>query len=184
MQPTGNPEIDRYMAKVTEQLQEFGGLQQRLATMSGEGFAAKDLIRVEVGPSGNLKAVEINPRAMRLGSEALAEAIMEAAAAAISQVTEKINEAMEPFLGANNGLGAKVTGDLAQAIPDITGMASALVNVFSTERAPCISRALTGRFRRLALSSADRTSETWPFPASRNRPMRPRSSARLMVDGR
>lgn len=124
MQPTGNPEIDRYMAKVTEQLQEFGGLQQRLATMSGEGFAAKDLIRVEVGPSGNLKAVEINPRAMRLGSEALAEAIMEAAAAAVSQVTEKINEAMEPFLGANNGLGAKVTGDLAQAIPDIAGMAA------------------------------------------------------------
>jgi len=124
VQNTGNPEIDRYMAKVTEQLQQFGGLQQQLANMSGEGFAAKELIRVEVGPSGNLKSLEINPRAMRLGSEELAEAIMEAATAAVAQVSEKINEAMEPLLGANSGMGEKVTGDLAQAIPNIADIAA------------------------------------------------------------
>jgi DNA-binding YbaB/EbfC family protein len=124
VQKTGNPEIDRYMAQVTEQLQQFGGLQEQLATMTAEGFAAKELIRVEVGPSGNLKAIEINPRAMRLGSEELADAIMEATNSAVAKVTEKINEAMEPFLGADNGMGEKVTGNLAQAIPNVSGMAA------------------------------------------------------------
>ena len=50
-----------------------------LSAVEGWGEAADGLVRVCVGPSGALKNVELDPRAMRLPSVDLAASIVEAA---------------------------------------------------------------------------------------------------------
>ncbi|AWS46349.1 YbaB/EbfC family nucleoid-associated protein [Streptosporangium sp. 'caverna'] len=91
---------------VNRLLENFGKLSQQYEKMidelteaSGHGEAADGLVRVEVGPEGTLLGVKIDPRAMRLGSDALAEAIMEAATKALSQATERLSEVMAPLTG-------------------------------------------------------------------------------------
>ena len=111
---SGNEEVDRYMAQAAEQLKQLSGLQEKMSELRGEAFAADDRIRVEVGPSGNLLALEIDPRAMRLGSEALAEQILEASKAATVQMSEKLAELTAPFAGGGQNLARAVTGDLPE----------------------------------------------------------------------
>lgn len=61
-----------------------------LAEVEGWGEAAEGYIRVCVGPSGALKAVELDPRAMRLPSVDLAAGIVEAARAGQKAAAESI----------------------------------------------------------------------------------------------
>ncbi|SNS86100.1 Conserved DNA-binding protein YbaB [Streptosporangium subroseum] len=91
---------------VNRLLENFGKLSQQyekmideLAEASGHGEAADGLVRAEVGPEGTLLSVKIDPRAMRLGSEALEEAIMEAFTKALTQATERLSEVMAPLTG-------------------------------------------------------------------------------------
>ncbi|WP_242901172.1 YbaB/EbfC family nucleoid-associated protein [Actinomadura terrae] len=89
MEPTGNPEIDRYMKVIQEQLQHATDVQSQLAELTGEGAAADEQVRVTVGPTGNLMSLTIEPKAMRLGAEALTEAILESARLATANAVEK-----------------------------------------------------------------------------------------------
>ncbi|MFG3442115.1 YbaB/EbfC family nucleoid-associated protein [Nonomuraea sp. NPDC047897] len=84
---SGDPEIDRMLAQLAEQTELLEEVGRGLEAARGHGEAADGLVRVEVLPSGGLAAVRIAPRAMRLGSEELAEAIMEAARQAEEDVT-------------------------------------------------------------------------------------------------
>jgi DNA-binding protein YbaB len=52
----------------------------------GVGEAADGKVRVTAGPGGLLKSVELDPRALRLGSEELAEQVMAAVNAALTDL--------------------------------------------------------------------------------------------------
>jgi hypothetical protein len=58
-------------------------------------------VRVVVGPSGALEDLELDPRVMRLPSEELRDAIMEAAHAATDDAQAKVTELMSDFAGAS-----------------------------------------------------------------------------------
>jgi DNA-binding protein YbaB len=99
MAGTGNVEVDRYLNQTLANLQRLTEVQRQLAELRGEGFGADGLVRAEVGPGGNLQALDLNPRAMRLDSASLSEAIMAAVRDATRQVGEKATELVGDLTG-------------------------------------------------------------------------------------
>jgi DNA-binding protein YbaB len=76
--PTGDPELDRALAEMAALTAGFEEVRRRMEDTRGRGESAGGQVAVELTPTGSLAALHIDPRALRLGSQALAEAIMEA----------------------------------------------------------------------------------------------------------
>ncbi|MFI7443382.1 YbaB/EbfC family nucleoid-associated protein [Nonomuraea indica] len=100
---SGDPEIDRMLAQLAEQTELLEEVGRSLEAARGHGAAADGLVEVEVLASGGLAALRIAPRAMRLGSEELAEAIMEAARRAEEDVTGQTFAATRRLLSEPEG---------------------------------------------------------------------------------
>jgi DNA-binding protein YbaB len=102
------------LESVAERNKVLTDLQDRIAAVRGEGTSADGRVVVEVMPSGALAALKIDPRAMRLGSEALAEQIMAASRDAAQSASEQTNELMgalaNGFAGVPDGLGLQDLG--------------------------------------------------------------------------
>lgn len=107
---TGDQEIDRMLETLAAQSARFEEMGQRLAEARGRGEAEDGRVVVEVTPGGSLAALRIDPRAMRLGSEALAEAILQAARQAENDAAERAEEMMRPLLDEPQSPGAEVSG--------------------------------------------------------------------------
>ncbi|MFG1704338.1 YbaB/EbfC family nucleoid-associated protein [Nonomuraea sp. M3C6] len=75
---SGDPEIDRALAELAARTAGFEEVSRGLEEIRGRGESAGGQVAVELTPTGSLAALRIDPRAMRLGSQDLAEAIVEA----------------------------------------------------------------------------------------------------------
>lgn len=118
---TGNPEIDRELEKALAGLDQLEELQRRLADWRTEGYDPEGLVRVEVGPTGNLLDLALDPRAMRLDSQSLAEAILAAAQSATAKAAQEINELVEGLLPSDSGFGDMMTGSGMMNLPSPRG---------------------------------------------------------------
>ncbi|MEV0968088.1 YbaB/EbfC family nucleoid-associated protein [Microtetraspora glauca] len=96
--PTGDPDADRVLAGLQEHMERAEEVGRRLAEVRGRGEAAGGHVRADVLATGALNGLYIDPRAMRLGSEALVEAIMEAVGKATRAATEMADKLMTPLL--------------------------------------------------------------------------------------
>ncbi|MGN9842084.1 YbaB/EbfC family nucleoid-associated protein [Nonomuraea sp. H19] len=76
--PTGDPELDRAIAEMVAQTAGFEEMSRRLEETRGRGESAGGQVAVELTPTGSLAALHIDPRALRMGSQALSEALLEA----------------------------------------------------------------------------------------------------------
>jgi DNA-binding protein YbaB len=86
-------------------------LRQRLATAQGEAKSEDGSVRVTVGPQGELRALEITPRAYRhLSPSELATEIMRLSGKATENVREQMQEVMAPFLPAGVSYADVATG--------------------------------------------------------------------------
>jgi DNA-binding protein YbaB len=72
--------------------------QSRMKKLRGTGRSAGDRVRVEVDRLGVLVGLTIDPRAMRLGSEALSEAILEAVEQGVRDVKAQADAMMRPLV--------------------------------------------------------------------------------------
>jgi DNA-binding protein YbaB len=115
---TGDEEYDRILEQVGGQMERFEEMREELTGLRGQATAADGQITVEVLPSGSLSALVINPRAMRLGSEALAEAILEAAAKATEDVSTRMNEIMSSVMGRSMEFSELLQGKLLSMNPE------------------------------------------------------------------
>ncbi|MET9343408.1 MULTISPECIES: YbaB/EbfC family nucleoid-associated protein [unclassified Nonomuraea] len=101
-EPTIDTEVRRLLADFEAEMRPLHEARQRMADVRGHGEAADGLVRLEVVPGGALSGLTIDPRAMRLGSAALAEAVLEAARAAAAdaatRVSETIDDTMAPYI--------------------------------------------------------------------------------------
>jgi Uncharacterised BCR, YbaB family COG0718. len=95
---TGDLEIDRAIAELTAQAARIEEMTERVAEVRGHGRAANGQVEVEVLPSGALSSLRIESRAMRLGSQALTEAILEAARQAEKDAADQLAALTEPLL--------------------------------------------------------------------------------------
>ena len=62
--------------------------------VEGHGEAADGLIRVKALPGGKLAELELDPRVMRMDSTSLSDAIVEAANAALADLTEQLRNGL------------------------------------------------------------------------------------------
>ncbi|MET7337625.1 YbaB/EbfC family nucleoid-associated protein [Nonomuraea sp. NPDC005650] len=84
---TGDPELDRALAEMAARTAEFEEVSRLLEETRGRGESAGGQVVVELKPTGSLASLRIDPRAMRLGSQALTDAIVEAFRQAEEDVT-------------------------------------------------------------------------------------------------
>ena len=88
--------IEELLKEYKKQHEELKQLQERLAGLEAEGEGGDGAVKVKVDRQGRLTSVEFDPRRFRkLGSEELAEAVLEAARSAADQVSGQAREAME-----------------------------------------------------------------------------------------
>ncbi|WP_344898961.1 YbaB/EbfC family nucleoid-associated protein [Actinomadura meridiana] len=87
--------IDELLQTYQEKRRQIADMQSKLEAIEAEAEAADGMVRVKVDRQGRLTSLELDPRVQRkLGSEQLAEAILEASKDAQSQVTDQMRAAM------------------------------------------------------------------------------------------
>ncbi|MED7925120.1 YbaB/EbfC family nucleoid-associated protein [Nonomuraea sp. LP-02] len=91
-------ELGRLLADHRRDLAELEALRDRLAEVRGRGEAADGRVVAETTQDGALTGLAIDPRAMRLGSDRLAEAILRASARAARAAGERAADLVTPFL--------------------------------------------------------------------------------------
>jgi len=95
---TSSGDYEALMASAAEKIEAVRNMSGQLAELRGIGEAADGKVKVTVLPGGALERVDLEPRAMKLPSHELGEAIVEAARAASVDVTHKSSELMESVL--------------------------------------------------------------------------------------
>ncbi|SCG51918.1 YbaB/EbfC family nucleoid-associated protein [Micromonospora inositola] len=86
-------QIQQATRQVRQRLDAFEQQRTVLAETVGEGTSEDGLITARVGAGGAVQDLEINPRAMRLDSHTLRDAILAAIRAATANWTEAVQEA-------------------------------------------------------------------------------------------
>jgi DNA-binding protein YbaB len=87
-------DLERITARAEEMLVRAEQLKSDVDVVVGRGEAADGLVRVTAGASGRLMEVVVAPRAMRLDSVRLAEALLRAAQEAQDEVARKVDDVM------------------------------------------------------------------------------------------
>ncbi|MEV6862255.1 YbaB/EbfC family nucleoid-associated protein [Streptosporangium subroseum] len=95
---TGDPEIDRALSQLMAQTAGFEEVRRQIDEARGRGEGANGQVTVEVLATGSLRALRIDPRAMRLGSEVLAEAILEAVRQAEEDASNQVTALTQPLM--------------------------------------------------------------------------------------
>lgn len=90
--------IDGLTATVTGQNAKLQDVRRQMAELRGKGRAADERVEVEVDQFGALAGLRIDPRAMRLGSQELAEAILAAARHGVRDVSAQAEKLMRPLI--------------------------------------------------------------------------------------
>lgn len=81
------------MDDLNRALENVPDTQTRLMSLSGVAWSDDRMVKVEVGPRGQLVDLEIDPRVFRKpDSQALRASILAAAAAAVRDITAQANE--------------------------------------------------------------------------------------------
>ncbi|WP_242909082.1 YbaB/EbfC family nucleoid-associated protein [Actinomadura terrae] len=99
MAGTGNPELDREVERLNGRLQQALSLVSAMAELKGEAESRDGFVQVTLSSNGMLSGLTINPRAMKQGSEALAEQILETVKTAQENLSKESQELVAPLLG-------------------------------------------------------------------------------------
>ncbi|WP_326568698.1 YbaB/EbfC family nucleoid-associated protein [Amycolatopsis rhabdoformis] len=92
--------LDDFQRRVDEMRAKSVALQEKLTVAEGKARSADGLVAVTVTPSGALKHLHIDDRALRSGAGAqLTAAIMETYGKAQRQVSRDVADAIEPLAG-------------------------------------------------------------------------------------
>lgn len=100
---SGDPEIERLLEQFNADVAEVERLRDQMTEVRGHGEAADGRVVAETSSTGELVGLTIDPRAMRLGSDELAAAVLEAAGAAVRNATEGMTDLVDPFIAETIG---------------------------------------------------------------------------------
>jgi DNA-binding protein YbaB len=90
--------VDGLTALLTGQNAALADVRRQITELRGTGRAADERVEVQVDRLGALAGLRIDPRAMRLGSQELAEAILQAARQGVRDVNAQAEKLMRPLL--------------------------------------------------------------------------------------
>ncbi|RVX44752.1 YbaB/EbfC DNA-binding family protein [Nonomuraea polychroma] len=94
----GDLELDRLMTEFQANSREFSDVMGMVGEVVGQAASPDGKIKVQVSSSGQLTALHIDPRAMRLGSQELADAIMDLSGRATEDAARRLMEVTRPYL--------------------------------------------------------------------------------------
>ncbi|MEV0590078.1 YbaB/EbfC family nucleoid-associated protein [Nonomuraea cavernae] len=96
MNGTRGFDLDVELARAARETER---LRERIAEFEGSAETAGGLVAARVGPTGRLAELRLRPQTMRLGSEELAEAIVEAVGAAQDDLARQQREITADAVG-------------------------------------------------------------------------------------
>jgi DNA-binding protein YbaB len=96
---TGDPELDRIMDQFRANSAELAGVLGQVEEVAGRAESRDGKIKVRVSATGQLTGLHIDPRAMRMGSQELADTIMELSRRATEDAARQLMEVTRPYLG-------------------------------------------------------------------------------------
>jgi DNA-binding protein YbaB len=114
----GMPELDRHLEHLMQAATRMRDMQDRIAEIRGVGEAADGRVRVEADNAGRVCDVQLDPRAMRLASQDLAEAILSASQQAADDVAAQTQELMNELMPADLPMADILKSDLAANLPE------------------------------------------------------------------
>jgi DNA-binding protein YbaB len=94
----GDGSVKDLVSSLAQENTRLRETQSRMRQLRGTGRSADERVRVEVDQFGVLAGLRIDPRAMRLGSEALAEAILHAVEQGVRDVKAQADAMMRPLV--------------------------------------------------------------------------------------
>jgi DNA-binding protein YbaB len=100
-------DVDRLAAQADDALRRLSASTEDMAALTATGEAADGYVRVAVDSSGRVTRISLNPRAMRMDSESLSEALLDAIGAAQEDAQRRKQEMVAELLAAS-GLPAKI----------------------------------------------------------------------------
>ncbi|GAB2957593.1 YbaB/EbfC family nucleoid-associated protein [Nonomuraea fastidiosa] len=95
---TGDLELDRVMAEFRANSREFSDVMAQVGEVTGEAASRDGKVRVRVTATGQLTGLHIDPRAMRMGSQELADVILDASRRATEDAARRLMEVTRPYL--------------------------------------------------------------------------------------
>lgn len=98
--------LDRLGQELGERRTELDRVASEIAEIEIEALAAEGRVRVTIGAGGQVKAISIDPQAMRLGSECLAEELVAACQQAAQDYAGRVRELTGQVLGTPLGGGS------------------------------------------------------------------------------
>ncbi|MFC5823932.1 YbaB/EbfC family nucleoid-associated protein [Nonomuraea insulae] len=110
-------DLERITARAEEMLARVEELRSEIDVVVGRGEAADGQVRVTAGASGRLMDVVLAPRALRMDSVRLAEAVLRAAQEAQDDVGRRVDDVMAGTLG--DGAGGPVEDVLDDLFPNM-----------------------------------------------------------------
>jgi DNA-binding protein YbaB len=91
--------IDEALRDAKSKLTRVGDLQEMLASLVGTAESGDGRVRAESDSASGLRKLTIDPRAMRMGSEELAETITKVVADAIADLRRRSQEEIQKMMG-------------------------------------------------------------------------------------
>lgn len=124
---TTRESIESLLSTITESDTKLAEMRTRQAAVRGRGVTAGGRVVAEVLPTGALVGLSIDPRAMRLGAEDLADEVLAAVKEAAKDAADRAAELMEPavFLRMSD----RARGEAADDGTDIEQVLAALRDV-------------------------------------------------------
>jgi DNA-binding protein YbaB len=115
-------DLDRIISQGREAMRNLEKAQDSLAEIAGVGEAADGMVQAMVDGTGGIQKVTVNPRAMRLDSQSLAEEVTLAVRAAQEDAQNKTSQVLGAVLGganlAKDALDRDKIGEQLQKIQD------------------------------------------------------------------
>ncbi|MDA0633373.1 YbaB/EbfC family nucleoid-associated protein [Nonomuraea sp. MCN248] len=100
---TGDPELDRIMAEFKANSRQFSDVMGEVDGVAGRAATPDDKIKVRVSASGQLTALHIDPRAMRMSSQELAQTIIDLSHRAAEDAARHLMRVTRPYLEEGRG---------------------------------------------------------------------------------
>src|SRR2546427_10502341 len=117
---------DQLLTEYERTQKRLVGVRERLQALRVKAESKDGLVKVTVGPRGNLVGLELDAKATRrLSATELAETILETAKRANGKLSEQAREVYGSFLPDNVGYEQMLDGDvdLAAFMPDVSLLA-------------------------------------------------------------
>ena len=113
-------QVEELAADFRERLERVRELRRRAAAVTASARSRNGLISVEVGPQGQLRAIQLDPGTFeRQSPQRLAAAIVELAGIATADAARQVQEIMAPVMPAG---GFAAGGDLTTLMPAAPSM--------------------------------------------------------------